>query len=165
MFSIHSTKAPSPDGFNAFFFKETWDVAGSLVIQAIKEFFVTGELLKETNATIISLIPKVPNPSKMGDFRPISCCNTIYKCIYKIIAPRLQMILPSMVDHAHSTFIKGRKISDNILLAQDLLRDYHKANGPHRVAAKVDLMKAYDSVRWEFLIDLLNILNFPPKML
>ena len=117
MFSSHSNKAPGPDGFNAFFFKETWEITGPLVTQAVKEFFTTGELLIESNDTIIALIPKIPNPSKMGDFRPISCCNTIYKCISKIISKRLQFILPPLVDHAQSAFIKGRKISDNILLS------------------------------------------------
>ena len=164
IFSIHSNKAPGPDGFNAHFFKETWTTSGPLVLQAVKEFFTSGELLKESNSTILALIPKVPNPSRMGDFRPISCCNTIYKCISKLISKKLQLILPFIVDPSQSAFIKGRKISDNILLAQDLLRDYHKPGGAPRVAAKVDLMKAYDSVRWEFLFDLLDVLEFPPKI-
>ena len=164
LFSIHSNKAPGPDGFNAFFFKETWTITGQLVTQAVKEFFITGELLKESNATLIALIPKIPNPSRMGEFRPISCCNTIYKCISKIISKQIQMVLPLLIDHAQSAFIKGRHISDNILLAQDLMRDYHKSDGIPRVAAKVDIMKAYDSVRWDFLLDLLSLLGFPPKM-
>ena len=98
LFSIYSNKSLGPDGFNSLFFKETWDVTGPLIIWDVKEFFVTGELLKESNETIISLIPKMPNPFKMGDFRPISCCNTIYKCISKIISKRLQMVLPSLID-------------------------------------------------------------------
>ena len=163
-FSMHSNKAPGPDGFNTHFFKDSWALIGPSVISAIKEFFVTGELLKESNTTVIALIPKVPNPSKMGDFRPISCCNTIYKCISKIIAKRLQLILPDMVDQAQSAFVKGRKISDNVFLAQDLLRDYHKSSGKPRVAAKVDVMKAYDSVCWDFLIDMLDVLGFPPNI-
>ena len=132
VFSLHSNKAPGPDGFNAHFFKETWTFTGPLVVQAIQEFFTSGEILTESNATIIALIPKVPNPSTVGDFRPISCCNTIYKCISKIISKRLQLILPDLVDRAQSAFIKGRKISDNILLAQDLMRDYHKMGGKPR---------------------------------
>ena len=164
LFNIHSNKAPGPDGFNAFFFKETWNITGDLVCNAVREFFSTGELLKDFNTTLIAMIPKVPNPSRMEEFRPISCCNTIYKCISKLIAKRIQMVLPSIVDNAQSAFIKGRKISDNVLLAQDLLRDYHKVGGCPRVAAKVDIMKAYDSVSWEFLIDLIDILGFPPNM-
>ena len=44
IFNLHSNKAPGPDGFNAYFFKETWNITGPLVTQAIKEFFNTGEI-------------------------------------------------------------------------------------------------------------------------
>ena len=43
-FSLHSNKTLGPDGFNAHFFKDTWTVTGPLVVQAIKEFFITGEI-------------------------------------------------------------------------------------------------------------------------
>ena len=96
---------------------------------AVREFFILGELLRETNATLIALIPKVPNPSSMGEFIPISYYNTFYKCISKIIAKRIQSTLPYLVDQSQSAFIKGCTISDNIFLAQDLMKDYHKFNG------------------------------------
>ncbi|KAK3226009.1 hypothetical protein Dsin_005871 [Dipteronia sinensis] len=77
-FSLHPNKAPGPDDFNAHFFKITWDIVGEDVISAVQEFFRSGLLLKEINATILSLFPKVLNPSKIKDFRPISCRNTLY---------------------------------------------------------------------------------------
>ena len=83
-FSLKANKAPGPDGFHAYFFKKAWCIVGDLVLRAVKSFFVSGRLLKEVNSTAISLIPKVPNPTQLKDFRPISCCNTIYKCIAKI---------------------------------------------------------------------------------
>ncbi|KAK3218470.1 hypothetical protein Dsin_012440 [Dipteronia sinensis] len=89
-FSLHPNKAPSRNGFNAHFFKITWDIVGEDVISAVQEFFRSGLLLKELNATILALVPKVPNPSKMKDFRPISCCNTLYKIIAKIITNRIK---------------------------------------------------------------------------
>ena len=48
---------------------------------AISSFFNSAMLLKEVNSTTITLIPKVPNPSYISDYRPIACCNVIYKCI------------------------------------------------------------------------------------
>ncbi|GJV80028.1 RNA-directed DNA polymerase, eukaryota, reverse transcriptase zinc-binding domain protein [Tanacetum coccineum] len=45
------------------------------VCNVIKEFFITGKMLKEINSTIISLIPKIQAPDKVTDFRPIACCN------------------------------------------------------------------------------------------
>ena len=109
MFSSHSNKAPGPDGFNAFLFKHCWKIVGPLVIKAIKEFFASKELLAESNTTIISLIPKVPNPTAMGEFRHIYCCNTVYKYISKIISNRLQGVLPNLIDNPQFAFIKEGK--------------------------------------------------------
>jgi len=54
-------------------------------------------MLKEMNATTISLIPKVSNSTRLKDFRPISCCNTVYKCIANILAGRIKVVLPFLV--------------------------------------------------------------------
>jgi hypothetical protein len=70
----------------AEFFKHAWPIIGGDVLDAIKSFFVSSKLLKRVNATIITLVPKKINPASMGDYRPISCCNFIYKCITKILA-------------------------------------------------------------------------------
>ncbi|KAK3218480.1 hypothetical protein Dsin_012450 [Dipteronia sinensis] len=69
-FSLHPNKASGLDGFNAHFFKITWDIVGEDVISVVQEFFRSGILLKEINAITLAL---VPNPSKMRGFRPISC--------------------------------------------------------------------------------------------
>ncbi|KAK3193372.1 hypothetical protein Dsin_024682 [Dipteronia sinensis] len=45
-FLLHPNKASGPDGFNAHFFKKTWDIVGGDVINAVQEFFRTGELIK-----------------------------------------------------------------------------------------------------------------------
>lgn len=66
---------------------------GEDVINAISFFFSIGSLLRETNATIIALVPNT-NPSKVADYRPISCCNTVYKCISKLMADRIKKVLP-----------------------------------------------------------------------
>ncbi|KAK3184843.1 hypothetical protein Dsin_032129 [Dipteronia sinensis] len=136
-FSLHPNKAPGLDGFNAHFFNITWDIVGEDVISVVQEFFMSGLLLKELNATILALVPKVPNPSKMKDFRPISCCNTLYKIIAKIIANRIKPCLPNIISPSQSAFVAGRCIGDNILLVQELMRNYHKdASCPREAFAK-----------------------------
>ena len=76
-------KTSSPDRFTACFFKKAWPVIRSDVVHAIQSFFKSSRLLGEVNETIITLVPKMSNPSSMGDYRPISYCNIIYKCITK----------------------------------------------------------------------------------
>lgn len=86
---------------------------------AIQDFFTKGKLLQEWNQTLIALIPKVSIPTCINDYRPISCCNVLFKCISKIVS--------------------GIKISDNNLLTQELLHNYHRDYGHPRCALKADI--------------------------
>ncbi|GJR65874.1 putative RNA-directed DNA polymerase, eukaryota, reverse transcriptase zinc-binding domain protein [Tanacetum coccineum] len=164
IFSMGDDRAPGPDGFTAAFFKKAWDVVGGDITCAIQDFFSNGKLLKELNHTIISLIPKVTTHDRINDYRPISYCNVLYKCISKIIANRVKEDLGDIVSINQSAFVPDRRISDNILLMQELMRNYHRRRGPHRCAFKVDIQKAYDTMDWSFLESILVGFGFHPKM-
>lgn len=58
VFSMGAYKAPGPDGFPPDFFQEFWDIFGTDVTLATKDFFRVGKLLKKLNFTYIALIPK-----------------------------------------------------------------------------------------------------------
>ncbi|GKE43380.1 RNA-directed DNA polymerase, eukaryota, reverse transcriptase zinc-binding domain protein [Tanacetum coccineum] len=133
LFDINDSKALGPDSFTAAFFKKSWCIIGRDICCAIREFFITGKLLGELNATLVSLIPKVPIPNKVADFRPISYCNVLYKCISKVITNRIKPVLGCLVSHNQSAFIQGRHIQDNILLTHEIMKGYNRKNGPQRV--------------------------------
>lgn len=74
--------------------------------------------------------------------------------------------MPSIIDISQSAFIPGRTISDNILMAQELFRGYHRDTGLSKCALKLDLHKAFDSIHWNFIMGgALRKLNFPTKFL
>ncbi|KAJ9541721.1 LOW QUALITY PROTEIN: hypothetical protein OSB04_028227 [Centaurea solstitialis] len=162
MFSIGNSKAPGSDGFTSLFFKSAWEIVGPDVCIAIHNFFYTARLTKEINHTLLCLIPKVPNATCVSDYRPISCCTVLYKCISKILSDRMKPYLDRLVSKAQSAFIPGRRISDNILLAHELISGYNHDRGPPRCAFKIDIRKAYDMVSWKFILKLLNELGFHP---
>ncbi|GJW83331.1 hypothetical protein Tco_0156476 [Tanacetum coccineum] len=85
LFDTEDSKVPSPNGFSLALFKKAWNVVGIDVCNVVKEFFNSEKLLGELNATLISLIHKVQTPNKVTDFRPIACCNVLYKCITDLI--------------------------------------------------------------------------------
>ncbi|GJZ89586.1 hypothetical protein Tco_0661368 [Tanacetum coccineum] len=135
-FSVDNDKSPGPDGYTAAFFKEAWDIVEKYVTNVVQEFFINGKLLKEVNQTIIALIPMVASPSRINNYRPISCCNVMFK-----------------------------RISDNILLTQEIMHNYHLDHGPFRCAFKFDIQKAYDTVDWGFLKDILMGFGFYHRMI
>ncbi|XP_028117723.1 uncharacterized protein LOC114315305 [Camellia sinensis] len=78
---------------------------------------------------------------------------------------RIKKVLPDVIDPVQSAIVQGRRISDNIFLSQELMRGYHRGSGSPRCAMKVDIMKAYDNVRWDFIFDTLAGMGFPSRMI
>jgi hypothetical protein len=165
LFSIPDNKSPGPDGYNALFFKQSWNIIGNDFIAAVRYFFSHNLLPRCVNATRVALVPKVENPASMNDFRPISCCNVLYKCISKLIVVRLKAALEEVIGPSQSAFLLGRQISDAILLTQELMHNYHLNTGPARFALKVDLKKAFDTVSWEYIIAGLTAIGIPQSMI
>ncbi|GKC44614.1 RNA-directed DNA polymerase, eukaryota, reverse transcriptase zinc-binding domain protein [Tanacetum coccineum] len=106
--SIHDNKAPGPDGYTSKFFKATWSIVGNDVCKDVKEYFRSGKLLGEINATLISLVPKMKAPTKVSDYRPTACCNVVYKIISKVLTIRLKNVLCRIISQSQSAFIPGR---------------------------------------------------------
>ncbi|XP_074282685.1 uncharacterized protein LOC141607224 [Silene latifolia] len=128
------------------FFKDSFDITGVDLCSAVKEFFSAGRMLKQVNSTTLTLISKKDRPLTVADFRPIACCNVVYKVISKVICARLATMLPDIISENQSAFLKGRDIVDNILICHDLVRLYKRKACSPRCLMKVDLKKAYDSV-------------------
>ncbi|GJS33012.1 retrovirus-related pol polyprotein from transposon TNT 1-94 [Tanacetum coccineum] len=133
IFNIGEYRALGPDGFTFSFFKKSWEVVGNDIYNAVKDFFVISKLLKEINHTFFALIPKVLTPLKVNDYRPISCCNVLYKCISKILTNWIIEGIKEVVSENQSAFIPGRRISDNILLTREIMHNYHRNHGPLRL--------------------------------
>ncbi|XP_013624393.1 PREDICTED: uncharacterized protein LOC106330483 [Brassica oleracea var. oleracea] len=156
LFSLPKDKCSGPDGYNVEFMRASWSIVGKDVCEPIKEFFRNGRLLKDLNCTAIVLIPKNLEASALGDYRPISCCNMVYKLISKIIANRIKPILKECISKNQAAFLKGRSLGENVLLASDLIMDYEKAACPRSSMLKVDIRKAIDTVSWDFLSKVLE---------
>ena len=61
-----------------------------------------------------------------------------------------------------SAFIKGRCIHDNFVLVQQTAKFLHQQKQP-RILLKLDISKAFDSVSWPFLLEILEKRGFSPR--
>lgn len=163
VFAMAADKSPGPDGYTSKFFKAAWTVIGKEFVLAIQSFFDYGFLPKGINSTILALIPKKEEVKQMKDYRPISCCNVLYKVISKILAKRLKKILPGFISPTQSAFVKDRLVMENVLLASELVKNYHKDSVSARCSMQIDISKAFDSVQWPFVLSVLTAINVPPR--
>jgi len=118
-----------------------------------------GRLAKGINSTFIALIPKVESPQRLNDFRPISLVSSMYKILAKVLANRLRSIIALVISGNQSTFVKGRQILDGILVANEVVDDVRKCK-KELLLFKVDFEKAYDSIDWTYLDEVMQKMGF-----
>lgn len=140
---------------------DAWEVVGDEAIQAVKEFFTSGRMLRKFNATTIALIPKKTGADELSQFRHVSCCSTVYKVVARLLKRRLKLFVPDVVQNNQVGFIKGRFLCENVLLASELVTGFHKRGPITRGCLQIDLMKAYDNLNWDFMINILHAFDLP----
>ncbi|GJY09056.1 RNA-directed DNA polymerase, eukaryota, partial [Tanacetum coccineum] len=155
-------KAPGPDGFTFDFYRRFWYIIECDVYDAVKHFFTYEDIPKGCNSSFIALIPKIPGANLVKDFRPISLIGSLYKIIAKILANRLVGVLGDIVNEVQSAFIADRQILDGPFILNEVLQ-WCKVKKKQSLIFKVDFEKAYDSVRWDFLDDVLSKFGFGEK--
>lgn len=153
--SIGNWIAPGPDGFQAFFYQKYWDVIKPDIVATIQEMLTSRYVPQAMNLTHIALISKIKNPTTHTHYRPISLCNVIFKIYKKMIANRLETILPRIISPFQGAFTPGRLIGDNTGIAFSIFKKFQRLYRRNQgwVALKMDMSKAYDRV--EFLTEYL----------
>ncbi|KAA3466682.1 reverse transcriptase [Gossypium australe] len=156
------TKAPGADGFPALFFQRYWHIVGKEVTDSCLGVLNDKRPVEDFNKTDVVLIPKILRPTKMINFRPISLCTVVYKVIAKAIVHRLQTVIDKCIDKVQSAFIRGRLISDNVLLAYEILHTLRQKRAGKKgiMTVKLDMSKAYDMVEWGFIEEVMKKMGF-----
>ncbi|CAL1381890.1 unnamed protein product [Linum trigynum] len=162
IFDMKPFQAPGPDGFQAAFYQHSWSTTGRSLAQMAIQFFSTGLLPDAVTESTVVLIPKVDNPEMVTQLRPISLNNVSLKAITKAMTSRLKPIMRKLVSPRQSSFIPGRQTTDNVIIVQEVLHTLRKRKGRKGgMVFKIDLEKAYDMLRWEFLRDTLKEIGLP----
>ncbi|GKV27047.1 hypothetical protein SLEP1_g36255 [Rubroshorea leprosula] len=157
-----STKSPGLDGFNFRFIKAMWEDIKQDITSFAQEFHKNGKLVKGSNASFIVLIPKVENPQRIEEYRPISLIGVMYKIIAKLLGNRLRKVLDKVIEEQQMVFIGGRQLMDSVVIANEVI-DEAKRKKTKSILFKVDFEKAYDKVSWDYIEYMFGRMGFPVK--
>jgi len=156
-----SDKAPGPNGFPILFYKEFWPILKFDLIHMFNEFYNGHLQLDRFNFASVILIHKNLGANNLKDFRPISLINCSIRIISKVLANRLSTKMDVLVDNSQTAFIKGRNITDGVAVVQEFINHCCKNNITYALL-KQDFVKAFDSVDWDFLLDMLSARGYSP---
>jgi len=135
-------KSPRADGIPNEFYQKFWKVIEVDLVWVIQSFFQDINMSRDLNRSLIVLMPKIVEPKRVRDFRPISLLAGIYKIVAKIFASRIRLLVPKLVHPNQTSFIHGRLIFDNCLSIWSGVEE-----GPRLgqyILLKIDFEKTYD---------------------
>ncbi|GKA94699.1 RNA-directed DNA polymerase, eukaryota, partial [Tanacetum coccineum] len=155
-------KSPGPDGYTFEFFCNSWDIIGSDLFEAVEWFFVHCSFTRGCNSSFVALIPKTHDPKFVSNYRPIGLIGSLYKVITKILANRLSFVISDLISDVQTAFLPNRQILDGPFIINDLL-SWCKSKKQQAMVFKVDFAKAYDSIRWDYLDEVLRAFGFGSK--
>ncbi|GLT78653.1 hypothetical protein SLA2020_501810 [Shorea laevis] len=162
IFSMSAYKAPGSDGLQPVFYQLNWSIVSDRLYEFVKTAFQEGSFERSLNDTLICIIPKMAQPEKLNQLRPIGLCNVAVKAITKVMVNRLRPILVDILSPTQSAFIPGKGCHDNIVIVQEAIHSLKKCKGKvGNFIMKIDLEKAYDRISWDFLRWVLQDLGLP----
>jgi len=160
--ALETSNMNSMSGWDGLIFKvlkKFWGDVKGLTLKMANETFREGELTETFKMGLIKLIPKKGNPSKVGDWRPITllCCG--YKLISEIVALRLEKYLMKMLGRAQKGFLKSKNINMCTMNIINSINGAWNSGEPTGVLC-VDFSKAFDSFEHEAIRKILGFFNF-----
>ena len=123
IFNMKHNKSPGLSGISIEFYQTFWNKIKYLVLNSMNEGSIKGEQSPLQKQGVISLLYKKGNPENLENWRPISLLNTDYKIITRVLATRLQKLLPKIISMDQQGYLKNRYIGYNIQNIQDII-DY-----------------------------------------
>lgn len=88
--------------------------------------------------------------------RPVSLIRCLNKIIAKVLVRRMKGVMGSLIGEVRSAFLKGRNIMDGVVVPNEVMEEA-RVFKRERLVFKVDFAKAFDSIDWYYLLNLMGI--------
>ena len=162
---FQNNKSPGNDGIPVEFYKKFWSVISEPFTKCVNECFETGEMSRSQKQAVITLIEKKGKDRLLlENWRPISLVNVDAKIMSKVIATRIKNVLPNIIHHNQTGYVKDRYIGETVRSVFDIMDLTLKENVPGLLIF-IDFQKPFDSLEWNFLVSCLEAFNFGPDFI
>ena len=153
-------KAPGPDGFSNEFFKYFLNELQHWIYRYITEAIQNNGFSKLALDGVITCIPKQGKlRNDLKNWRPLTLLNSIYNFFSSMVANRLKLCLPSIINEDQTGFISGRFIGENTRHVYDTI-EYCASEQIPGILMVLDFSKAFDTIEWEFISEALKTFCF-----
>ena len=162
--NMNNGSSPGLDGLSTEFMKVFWCKLYLILVNAFNTSFQKGTLSYSQSSAVITLVHKgkeLPK-SNLSSWRPISLTNTDYKILAKCLAIRLSAVIPSIVSDDQVGYVKGRNISTNLRIIDDVI-DHLRIKNRTGVLLALDFSKAFDRISKKFMITAFERFGFGPQ--
>lgn len=157
---LKKNKCPGVDGLTPECYLQFWPWIATPLVHLFAEIGRRKLLHKSARDGIISLLDKPGlDGLKVPNWRPITLLNADYKIFAKVLANRLQSVMPYLIDKDQLGYMKGRNIADNLLDLLSIVKHCEDSRIP-ALLISVDFQKAYDSLSLEALKEILKAFGF-----
>lgn len=152
-------KCPGPDGAPVEFFQTMWATVGPLILCVLNQGLNNEEFGAAFTHGLIVLLPKKLDQQLLTNKCPITLLNVVYKIGAKVMHRRITPILQRIISPQQFAFLPGRNIHHSLVLMGEML---HQASifGEEHMLLKMDVVKAFDKLKWPFLMALLEKAGF-----
>lgn len=147
---MQNNKAPGPDGFSVEFLKKFQDKLSPLLHAVYDESLERGTFPPTlSQASISVLLKKDKDPNFFSSYRSLSLINIDAKILAKALASRLENIVPTIVSHEQTGFIKWRQLFFNVRTLLNIIYSKTITTTPE-VVISIDAEKAIWTRQWVF---------------
>ena len=129
----------------------------------MNDFYMGNLDISRLNYGVITLVPKVAEANNVKLFRPICLLNVSFKIFTKLLAYRLAKVIGKIISPSQTAFIKGRYIVDGAVMLHEIMHELQTKN-LRGVIFKIDFKKAYDSISWDFVEEVMKRKGFEDKL-
>lgn len=129
----------------------------------VNDYYMGRLDIARLNYGVITLLPKVQDVRNIKQFRPICLLNVSFKIFTRLIAERLARKAQRLTDPCQTAFIKERFIMDGAVMLHEVVHEL-RTKKKKGVILKIDFEKAYDSVSWDFMDEIMIRKGFCDKL-